>query len=123
MPSTHLHPASTLGSIKYRGESSKRNGRQGKAEVPKRNVEVTRESQQVQDDSYEPGRDEIAAEARPEPNDESRDDLDDADDEHQGVTTIGDSLAIQGARYWSQLTRRWVNLSMPATVKPTRRME
>ena len=46
--------------------------------------------QQVDDDPAQPGGDEVATEPRPDGDDESGDDLDDADGEHRLVGVAGD---------------------------------
>src|SRR5882757_8036049 len=65
-------------------------GSQGESEVAERDIEVAGDQEQVEDDATEPGGDDVAAEAGAQPDEHAGRHLDDADDQHEGVTREGE---------------------------------
>src|SRR5205809_3327451 len=61
--------------VKLRGESGERKGAQCQAQIAERNIVVTRDQQQIDDDAAEPCPDDHAADGGPERNQQSSHDL------------------------------------------------
>src|SRR5207247_10068861 len=125
LPETYYNvgPCHCLRARVLLAQPSHRESGEQQPKITQRNIEISGDQQQVDYDYHQPGCDNVSEDSRFKPDSNSSYNLDDADNKHQRVRLYGEALATTPGRYWSQLTKRWKNLSNPArmgaTVNPT----